>query len=288
MVTFVGSDCHSGPSGVFDVSVTRRIISWTARCQVGTGNRPCRTTSASNREDPVEPAKGFLSCTDNSSSIFVAIPKIAQSRVNAATLTIQGITLSQTQATNFTLAINSTIEADDSIHAVIDPFEGVMYLEDWAPQTPFARINFPSVTSAAKSAVNITQFTQILDLNAFTVFNTWFIQNETIRVSVEGDSHLAVSGVNRKYPVHFKKTIEFPALANFNGTTVPNSTVLLTPNAQGDNFVGTAIIPNRSFINFEIVSLAVLLVSTKFVSEREVEGRGGGGLKEANSLANIN
>lgn len=190
------------------------------------------------------------------SSIFIAIPKIAQSRVNQATLTIQGITLSQTQATNFTLAINSTIEADDSIHAVIDPFEGVMYLEDWAPQTPFARINFPSVTSAAKSAVNITQFTQILDLNAFTVFNTWFIQNETIRVTVEGDSQLRVSGVNRKYPVHFKKTLEFPALSNFNGTTVPNSTILLTPNAQGDNFVGTAIIPNRSFINFEIVSPA--------------------------------
>lgn len=155
-----------------------------------------------------------------------------------------------------TLAINSTIQADDSIHAVIDAFEGVMYLEDWAPQTPFARINFPSVTSAPESVVNITQFTPILDLNAFTVFNDWFIQNATIRVTVEGDSHLSVNAVNRKYPVHFKKTLEIPALSNLNGTTVPNSTILLTPDSQGDNFVGTAVIPNRSFISFELVRLS--------------------------------
>lgn len=137
-----------------------------------------------------------------------------------------------------------------------------MFLEDWPPQTPFARISFPSVTSATKSVVNITQFTQILDLDAFTVFNDWFIQNETIRVSVEGDSHLRVNGVNRKYPVHFKKTIEMPALSNLNGTTVPNSTVLLTADAQGDNFIGTAVIPNRSFITFELVGPPALVLHT--------------------------
>ncbi|CAN8098589.1 unnamed protein product [Discula destructiva] len=184
--------------------------------------------------------------------IFVAIPKIAQSRVNSAKLTIQGISLSQTQATNFTIAINSTIEADDSIHAIIDPFEGVMYLEDWPPQTPFARIQFPSVTSAPMTAVNISQFTQILDMNAFTIFNEYFIVNETIRVTVEGDSHLQISGLNKKYPVHFKKTIEMPSLSNLNGTTVPTSTVLLQPDANGNNFIGTAVIPNRSYITFEL------------------------------------
>lgn len=184
----------------------------------------------------------------------MAVPKIAQSRVNGATLEIQGIQLSQTQSTNFTLAINSTIKADDSIHAVIDAFDGVMYLEDWAPQTPFARIAFPSVTSAALTNVNISQFTEILDLNAFTVFNQYFLVNETLNVSVEGDSHIKVSGVNRKYPVHFKKTVSMPGLSNFNGTTVPTSKILLTPDSDGNNFLGTVVIPNRSYITFEIVS----------------------------------
>ncbi|KAL1855678.1 hypothetical protein Daus18300_011059 [Diaporthe australafricana] len=184
--------------------------------------------------------------------IFVAVPKIAQSRVNGATLSIEGITLSQAQSENFTMAINSTLRADDSIHAVIDPFEGVMFLEDWAPQTPFARLQFPQTTSATESAVNLTQFIDILDMNAFTVFNTWVLVNETLRVSVEGDTHVKVTGISRKYNVHFKKVVEIKGLNNFNGTTVPDSRVQLTPDENGDNFFGTVSIPNVSLLTFDI------------------------------------
>ncbi|KAF3769339.1 hypothetical protein M406DRAFT_321256 [Cryphonectria parasitica EP155] len=184
--------------------------------------------------------------------IFVAVPKIAQSRINGAKLSIQGISVTQTQSTNFTMSINSTVEADDSIHAVIAAFEGDMYLEDWAPQTPFARISFPQTTSASKTAVNVTQFTQILDMNAFTVFNEWLLVNATVNVTVAGDTTVQVSGISKKYPVSFKKTVSMPGLSNFNGTTVPNSTVSLTADALGDNFHGTVIIPNRSLVTFEI------------------------------------
>lgn len=183
------------------------------------------------------------------------MPKIAQSRVNGAKLSVQGIQLSQTQADNFTLSINSTIQADDSIHAVLDPFVGSMYLEDWPPQTPFAYVQFPQTTSATRSAVNITQLTPVADLNAFTIFNTWFLTNSTLRLSVEGNTKLKVTGISRKYSVHFKKTIDITGLGNFNGTQVVDSTVQLTPDADGNNFFGTTIIPNRSIITFEIVSL---------------------------------
>lgn len=185
--------------------------------------------------------------------IFVAVPRIAQQRVDGADLTIQGIILSQAQSENFTMAINSTLRADDSIHAVIDPFEGVMYLEDWEPQTPFARLQFPQTTSAEQSAVNLTQFIDILDMNAFTVFNTWVLVNETLRVTVEGDTRLKVNGISRKYPVHFKKIVELKGLNNFDGTTVPESRVQLTPDENGDNFFGIVAIPNVSLLTFDIV-----------------------------------
>ena len=154
------------------------------------------------------------------------------------------------------MAINSTLRADDSIHAVIDPFEGVMFLEDWEPQTPFARLQFPQTTSASQSAINLTQFVDILDMNAFTVFNTWVLVNETLRVSVEGDTHLKVNGISRKYPVHFKKVVELKGLNNFNGTTVPESRVQLAPDENGDNFFGTVAIPNVSLLTFDIVGSA--------------------------------
>ncbi|KUI57863.1 hypothetical protein VP1G_05173 [Cytospora mali] len=184
--------------------------------------------------------------------IFVAVPHIAQSYINKAELSIQGMTVSQTQSDNFTMSINSTIKVDAPSGAVIDAFDVVMYLEDWPPQTPFLRLSLPETTSAPETAINLTQFTEILDHNAFNVFNTWLLLNETLDVSVEGNTHIKVSGLSKKYPVHFKKIVNTPGLSNFNGTTVPESRITLTSDAQGDNFFGTVTIPNRSFINFEI------------------------------------
>ncbi|PSR82272.1 hypothetical protein BD289DRAFT_371512 [Coniella lustricola] len=194
--------------------------------------------------------------------LFVAVPKMIQSRINAAKLNIQGITITQTQSQNFTMAINSTIEADSSIHAVIDSFSGNMYLEDWAPQTPFVSVKFPQTTSASETAVNITQFTDILDLNAFTVFNQWLLTNSSLNVSVEGNTHVKISGISHKYPVHFKKTLNIAGLESFSGFSVPNSSVSTSADAQGDNFFGTVIIPNRSLVSFEIgnVSFATYLL----------------------------
>lgn len=185
--------------------------------------------------------------------IFVAVPKIAQQRVDGAKLSIQSIVVTQTQSDNYTMSINSTIHADDSIHAVIDGFEGVLYLEDWEPQTPFASLAFPQTTSAETTAVNLTQFTPVTDLNAFTVFNTWLLVNETLNLTVSGKTHVRVSGISKKYPVDFKHTINMPGLGNFNGTTTSNTSISITPDADGNNFFGTVTIPNRSFLTFEIV-----------------------------------
>ncbi|ROW00378.1 hypothetical protein VMCG_07266 [Cytospora schulzeri] len=184
--------------------------------------------------------------------IFVGIPRIAQSRINGAKLTIQGISLSQTQADNFTMSINSTIKTDSPTDAVIDAFDGVMYLEDWEPQTPFARLSFPQTTGASLTTVNLTQFTEVLDHHAFDVFNTWFLVNETLNVSVEGDTHVRVSGISKKFPVNFKKTVNMPGMNNLNGTTVPESRISLTADAQGDNFFGTVTIVNPSYVAIEI------------------------------------
>ncbi|KAJ9137880.1 DUF3712 domain protein [Pleurostoma richardsiae] len=185
--------------------------------------------------------------------IFVGVPKIAQKKINEAKLTLQGIVVRNTQTQNFTMSINSTITTDGSQHATIDPFEGVMYLEDWAPQTPFATVMFPETNSNKLQAVNVTtQFVPILDLNAFTVFNTWLLVNESLRVTVKGHTKIKVRGISKKFGVNFKKTITMPGLSNFNGTTVPESTISLEADENGDNFKGTVTIPNRSLVTFDV------------------------------------
>ena len=143
-------------------------------------------------------------------SIFVGVPHIAQSKINDATLTIQGIHVTNTQSQNFTMAINSTITSSGGFSAVISGFVGQMYLEDLPAHTPFAAINFPQTTSDAFQVVNVSQFVPITDMDAFTTFNTWLLHNDTLRVTVSGDTFIHVSGIGKAFPVTFQKTIEMP------------------------------------------------------------------------------
>jgi len=184
--------------------------------------------------------------------IFVAVPKLAQHKVNDSELTIDSIVASDTQSENFTMSVNSSIHVPSPASATIAGFEGVMYLEDYEPHVPFARLAFPPTTGDANQVVNISQFTPITNLEAFTRFNTWLLLNESIRVTVEGDTTIRLSGLARDYPITFKKTVTLAGLQNFHGTFLPESSVSLTPDDDGNNFHGIVTVPNRSVVTFDI------------------------------------
>lgn len=147
-----------------------------------------------------------------SPSIFVAIPKIAQKKINEAQLAVQGILITNTQSDNYTMAINSTIHASSPVHATISPFKGQMYLEDLEPHTPFVELDFPQTTSDPEQLVNTTQFVTITDMDAFTTFNKFLLTNETLRVTLSGKTHVKVKGIAKKFSVNFKKTITMPGM----------------------------------------------------------------------------
>jgi hypothetical protein len=186
--------------------------------------------------------------------LLVAIPHVAQQKIDDAHLSLDGINVSNTQTQNLTLAINSTITSDGSIHATIDGFQGVMYLEDLEGHTPFANINFPQTTSDALQTVNITQPLPINDVHALTVFNTWLLVNETLNVTVSGDTNVHVSGIDRAYGVHFQKTVNMPGLNKLDGIIVNETTISGQNDTLGNNFHGVAYIPNYSLVAFELVS----------------------------------
>ncbi|KAB5581056.1 hypothetical protein GE09DRAFT_948954 [Coniochaeta sp. 2T2.1] len=198
--------------------------------------------------------------------IFVAVPKIAQHKVDSAELQIDSIVASNTQEGNFTMAVNSTIRIGSSTAATIEGFEGVMYLEDFEPKTPFARLMFPETTGDKLQVVNISQFTPIEDLEAFTRFNTWLLLNESIRVTVEGDTKIHVKGLSKAYGINFKKIVTMQGLKNFEGTSVPYSTVSLERDENGDNFHGIVTVPNRSVVTFEIGNASF----TTYLLQKEV------------------
>lgn len=142
-------------------------------------------------------------------SLLVAVPKIAQAKIDDAELILNRITVSNAQSNTMTMDIDSTIKTDGSVHANIDGFPGVMYLEDHPDQTPFARIDFPPTTAAKHQSVKVNQLIEI-DAPALTIFNKWLVANESLRVTVLGETHVKVKGLTKSYPVTFKKTITMP------------------------------------------------------------------------------
>jgi hypothetical protein len=185
--------------------------------------------------------------------IFVGIPAMAQSKLNQATLTVEGIHVTNTQTDSFTMSINSTIHSNSSVSATFDAFIGDMYLEDLEPHTPFAQINFPETQSGSLVPVNISQNVAINNLDALTTFNTWLLNNQSLRVTVNGNTNVHVSGIGKGFGVNFKKTVTLVGMNMFNGLAVPQSNISLkTFDSEGDNFIGFSTIPNPSVVAFEI------------------------------------
>lgn len=198
--------------------------------------------------------------------IFVAVPKIAQKKVNEADLEIQGVNILQTESNAYHMEINSTIKTDGSIKADIDGFEGEMYLEDYEPHTAFATLNFPKTNANKHQNVNVSQDINITDMEAFTRFNVWFHNNETLRVTINGKTKVKPHGLDRKYGVTFKKTVTLKGLNHFDGTEVTNGHISLSMDKNGRNFNGTANIPNASVFTLDIGNVSF----TNFIGDEDV------------------
>ncbi|KAM0437754.1 hypothetical protein ACHAPT_002119 [Fusarium lateritium] len=198
--------------------------------------------------------------------IFVAVPKIAQDKMNKAKLEIQGVNILETEPESYDMQINSTITTDGKIHAKVDPFEGEMYLEDWPPHVPFAKVQFPETSADKHQVVNVSQRIEITDLQEFTRFNVWFHNNETVRVTINGRTKVKPSGLTRKYGVDFKKTVELKGLNHFDGTEVTDGHISLDSGKDGRNFNGTANIPNASVFTLDNGNVSF----TNFIGDEEV------------------
>lgn len=184
-------------------------------------------------------------------TIFIGVKNIAQSKINGAVLGVQGISCTNTETNSFTLGINTTLKSGTT-KATVQAFQGVMYLEDEPSHTPFATIDFPETQNMPFQTVNISQNIDIPNIPALTTFNTWLLNNESLRVTVLGYPNVKVPGISKTYGVTFKKTITLAGLNGFAGLSVTNSSISISNFSDGTNFHTTATIPNKSLVTFEI------------------------------------
>ncbi|RDA95980.1 hypothetical protein CP533_5874 [Ophiocordyceps camponoti-saundersi (nom. inval.)] len=199
--------------------------------------------------------------------IFVAVPKIAQRKMDESKLEIQGVHVLNTKVDSYLMEINSTITTDGSIHAHIDAFQGNLFLiSDKGENTvPFATLDFPETSSDKLVLVNISQTVQIRDRVAFTEFNTLFYQRKSLRVRLSGKTRVQPSGLGKRFDVDFIKYLDFKGLDLFNGTKV-DGVVDVAAAPGSPNFKGTADIPNSSDFTLEVGNVSF----TNFVAGRNI------------------
>jgi len=182
---------------------------------------------------------------------LVALPKMIQDKINESELSIDSLSVTQTQTNSVYTEINSTIKSSSSIHATIDGFNASLYLEDKLPHTPFAFIQMPETTAQPVTLVSIKQTLQITNMEAYTDYNTWFMLNDTFRMTVSGETYVRVKGLKAQR-VDFLKTVTLKGLNGFSGLEITSSHTSLLPDARGDNFKGFINIPNPTILTVEI------------------------------------
>lgn len=182
--------------------------------------------------------------------LLVAVPKIAQRKLNDAKLHVDSIVISQSKTNSLHMAINSSITSDGDVHATVHGFEGTMYLTDVEPPLAFAQVQFPETSSESLVLVNVSQELQISDMAALTTFNTYLLANETLTVRIKGDTTVRVSGIARDYPVTFEKDVQMAGFNGFKGTYVTNANV--TAGGSTNNFNATAHLPNPTIWTIDV------------------------------------
>jgi len=182
---------------------------------------------------------------------LVAVPKTLQEKIDGTTLRIDGIHVTQTQTNSVHLSINGTLTGGGGKSATVDAFNASLYLTDKSPQTPFGYIEMPQTENKALVIANISQEMQIANAQAYADFNTWYMLNESFRMSVKGETYVHTSGL-KATKVKFSKTVTLKGLNGFDGMNVTSSTVSITADSEGDNFHGFITIPNPSVLTVEI------------------------------------
>lgn len=86
--------------------------------------------------------------------IFVGLPKKAQHEINASTLEVTNMEVTNPTPESVQLKIENTIRSDSSYHPKIDAFRAGLSLEG---QEPFIYIDIPEAKSESETFVTVNQ-----------------------------------------------------------------------------------------------------------------------------------
>jgi hypothetical protein len=99
--------------------------------------------------------------------IFVGLPKKAQKEINASTLEVTNMEVTNPTPEGVHLKIDTTIRSDSSYHPRIEAFKAAFSLDG---QDPFIYADIPEVKSESETFITVEQDVLFASAEAFTAY----------------------------------------------------------------------------------------------------------------------
>ncbi|KAL9636421.1 MAG: hypothetical protein Q9164_002841 [Protoblastenia rupestris] len=195
--------------------------------------------------------------------------------INGSSLTVTSLVLSSPTSNSFHLLQNSTIGNPSRYHPQLDAFNASLALDGG---NPYAYIQIPAIRATRQAISIVDQDVAITDLAAFTAYNEAVLNNEEVKVDVNGRTGLH-EGRLPTTTVDYRKTATMKGMKNLlssnnlykqrayqdclglnklTGFNVTSFEIKLEPEEDGTNMVGEVLIPNPSVLTLSMGNVTFL------------------------------
>ncbi|KAL5113459.1 hypothetical protein ACEQ8H_008651 [Pleosporales sp. CAS-2024a] len=190
--------------------------------------------------------------------IYVAIPNKAQHDINASTLEVTSLVITNPTEKGVHVNLSSVIKSNSSYHPVIDGFVAGLSVDR---QAPFIHINVPGLKSQKETPVTVDQDVSFTSLEAFTNFTKAVLGSETFHVNLDGKPNIHLKGLPTMN-VNYDKVVSTKGLNKLQGLNITSIKLLSGATellADGSNLVGTLFIPNPSIMTLDLGNVTMNL-----------------------------
>jgi len=183
---------------------------------------------------------------------YVGLPKIAQSNMNGAELSMTYQQVLDPTSTSVHLNMVNKAISHTIFTPTLDAFDADLFLESTLPNyKAFGTITIPGMHVMKEINTTIDQVMQIKDMEQFSAYNTIVSQSENFKVAMKGKTKLHL-GALPVVEVIFSKVISMKGLNSFKGLTVDVQNLTATHFEDGSNMKGTINLPNPSVMTLTI------------------------------------
>ncbi|KIW02270.1 uncharacterized protein PV09_06420 [Verruconis gallopava] len=182
---------------------------------------------------------------------LVILPAIAQRLVDSASLPISSSKLMKPTPDTITVSLVASLKVPLGLTVHLDPTDLHLYRPETHPFTPYVTVRLPAQKLHGNTTITLeNQTVQIQNLTEFQAFLTTAVYAEEFILSARGSTTAHLGAL--KVPLTLDKGIKLKGLNQLKGFSILAAQALVTPEADGTNFKGTANLPNPSLVGFEL------------------------------------